>query len=318
MTRLNHPVYCLRHLCCLLLVALAWSSNAQQDPLFSQYAYNKLAINPAYAGSSGRFSADLISRFQWTGMPGAPRTFAFNAHTPLHNPHIGLGLYTYRDELGPSVDYGALAAFAYRILFPSTTLCFGIQAGFKYMDINWSMLNPKDAGDPLLTGNVTNRMVPDADFGSYYYGKRFYLGLSAKHLFQNQVIVSSTVPGDKTSFTRLQRNYYGIAGGAIPLGNNFELIPSLLVKYIPNTPVQADFNASLQIKNLLTLGVAYRTGNAVICMMAINIGNGFSFGYSYDLWFNSLRSYNQGSHEIRLGYEFDLFHKDRMLTPRYF
>src|SRR5437763_1150799 len=89
----------------ILLVLPVLYANAQQDPLFTQYAYNKLAINPAYAGSNGRFSTDLISRFQWVGIKGAPRTFSFNAHTPLRNPHIGLGFYAYSDELGPSVDY---------------------------------------------------------------------------------------------------------------------------------------------------------------------------------------------------------------------
>jgi type IX secretion system PorP/SprF family membrane protein len=291
---------------------------AQQDPLFTQYAYNKLAINPAYAGSAGRFSMDLISRFQWAGIKGAPRTFSFNAHTPLRNQHIGLGLYTYSDELGPSIDYGAMAAFAYRIPFRSTTLCFGLQGGFKYMDINWNMLDPKEPGDLLLTSQVKNRAVPDFDFGTYYYGSRFYAGLSVKHLLQNQIVVSSAAPDDKTSFTRLRRNYYLIAGGAIPLAANLEFIPSALVKYVSDAPLQADLNASFLIGNLLTLGATYRTEEALGLIAVINIGRGFSFGYSYDIWFNSLKSYNSGSHEIRLGYEFDIFNRERMLTPRYF
>ncbi|MEI6684123.1 MAG: type IX secretion system membrane protein PorP/SprF [Bacteroidota bacterium] len=308
----------LKKLAFVLLWFLVIEVNGQQDPLFTQYAYNKLAINPAYAGSNGRFSADLITRFQWVGIQGAPRTFSLNGHTPLRDPHIGIGLYAYRDELGPSVDYGAMGTFAYRLIFPTTTLCFGIQAGFKYMDINWDMLNPKDPGDLLLTGNVTNKMVPDADFGTYYYGRRFYAGLSVKHLFQNQIVVSGAAPDNKTSFTRLERNYYGMAGGAIPVAENLEFIPSVLVKYVQNAPLQVDLNGSFIIRNLLTLGAAYRTESALALLMELNLGGGFSFGYSYDIWFNTLKAYNKGSHEIRLGYEFDLFHKERMLTPRYF
>ena len=311
-------INCVKKLIFILFIFPVIESNGQQDPLFTQYAYNKLAINPAYAGSGGRFAMDLISRFQWVGIQGAPRTISFGAHTPLHNPRIGLGFYTYRDELGPSVDYGAMAAFAYRIIFPTTTLCFGVQAGFKYMDINWGILNPKDADDLLLTNEVRNRMVPDVDFGMYYYGSRFYIGLSAKHLLQNQIVVSSAAPDDKTSFTKLRRNYYFMAGGAIPLSGNLEFIPSMLLKYIQNTPLQADLNASFMISNLLTLGVAYRTEKAIGLIMGINIGSGFSIGYSYDIWFNALKSYNKGSHEIRIGYEFDLFNKERMLTPRFF
>ncbi|MEI7896273.1 MAG: type IX secretion system membrane protein PorP/SprF [bacterium] len=303
-----------------IICLIGWPaiSNGQQDPLFTQYAYNKLAFNPAYAGSAGRFSLDLITRIQWVGIHGAPRTISFNAHAPLRNRKIGLGINVYRDELGPTVDYGAMAAFAYRILFPTTTLCFGVQAGFKYMDINWSLLNPKDQADILLTNSVTNKAVPDLDFGMYYYGNRFYVGLSARHLLQNQILVSSTAPDDKNSFTRLLRNYYCMAGGAIPLTDKIDLIPSVLVKYLPNAPVQADLNVSFLWNNLLTLGAAYRTEQALAMLIQINIGQGFSLGYSYDIWFNPLNSYNSGSHEIRLGYEFDIFHKDRMLTPRYF
>jgi type IX secretion system PorP/SprF family membrane protein len=301
----------------IFFLLIATGSNAQQDPLFTQYIYNKLAFNPGYAGSGEQFSMDLLSRFQWTGIQGAPRTISFTAHTPLRNQHIGLGFYTYRDELGPSVDYGAMAAFSYRIIFSATKLCFGIQAGFKYMDIDWGLLNPKDAGDVLLSNQVTNRAVPDVDFGIYYYGSRFYAGLSAKHLLQNQIIVSSTAPDDATNFTKLLRNFYGMAGGALPISGNLVFMPSILIKYVKNAPLQADLNACFFINNL-TLGVSYRTLNAIALLIEVNIAKGLSVGYSYDIWFNSLKSYNAGSHEIRIGYEFDLFNKNRMLTPRYF
>jgi len=302
----------------ILLFLLAYKSYAQQDPLFTQYIYNKLAFNPGYAGSGDQFSMDLLSRFQWTGIQGAPRTISFTAHTPLRNQHIGLGLYTYRDELGPSVDYGAMAAFSYRVIFSTTKLCFGIQAGFKYMDIDWGLLNPKDPGDILLNNQVTNRAVPDLDFGVYYYGSHFYIGLSAKHLLQNQIIVSSAAPDDETSFTKLFRNYYAMAGGAVPISDNLVFMPSLLIKYMQDVPLQADINACFLFNNIMTLGASYRTGNAIGLIIEVNVAKGLSIGYSYDIWFNTLKNYNTGSHEIRIGYEFDLFNKNRMLTPRYF
>jgi type IX secretion system PorP/SprF family membrane protein len=302
----------------ILFLFQTYTSSAQQDPLFTQYIYNKLAFNPGYAGSGRQFSMDLLSRFQWTGIQGAPRTISFTAHTPLRNQHIGLGVFTYRDELGPSVDYGAMAAFSYRIIFPTTKLCFGIQAGFKYMDINWGLLNPKDPGDMLLSDQVKNRAVPDVDFGIYYYGNLFYVGLSAKHLLQNQIIVSSAAPDDKTSFTKLLRNFYGMAGGAVPLPGNLVFMSSILVKYVQNSPLQADINACFLINQVLTLGAFYRTANTLGLLAEIKIAQGLSIGYSYDMWLNTLKSYNASSHEIRIGYEFDLFSRNRMLTPRYF
>ena len=302
----------------VLLLFLPLAVAAQQDPLFTQYIYNKLAFNPGYAGSNGQFSMDLISRFQWTGIEGAPRTISFTAHTPLRNQHIGLGFYTYRDALGPSVDYGAMAAFSYRVIFATTKLCFGIQAGFKYMDIDWSLLNPKDAGDLALSNQVKNKVVPDVDFGIYYYGSRFYAGLSAKHLLQNQIVVSSAPPDDQASFTKLIRNFYGMAGGAVPVSDNLIFMPSVLIKYVKNAPLQADLNACFLVHNILTVGATYRTGNALALLAEVMVARDLTIGYSYDIWFNTLKSYNSGSHEIRIGYGFDLFNKTRMLTPRYF
>jgi type IX secretion system PorP/SprF family membrane protein len=186
------------------------------------------------------------------------------------------------------------------------------------MDIDWGLLNPKDPGDRLLSNQVTNRAVPDMDFGIYYYGSRFYIGLSAKHLLQNQIIVSSAAPDDKTSFTKLLRNFYGMAGGAVPFSDDLIFMPSILIKYVQNAPVQADINACFLMYNILTLGATYRTGNALGLLIEVNIAKGISIGYSYDIWFNTLKAYNAGSHEIRIGYDFDLFNRNRMLTPRYF
>lgn len=275
-------------------------------------------INPGYAGTSKLLSMDLISRFQWTGIPGAPRTFSFSVQSPLKNKHLGLGMFAYNDELGPSVNYGAMAAFAYRVQFKSTQLSFGLQAGFTYMDIQWSKLDPKDPSDILLAGDITNKMVPDADFGIYYYGDKFYSGFSITHLFQNQIMISSSPPDGSTGFTKLMRNYYGMGGVVVELTDNLVLLPSILLKYMNDTPLQADLSAAFQINNLITLGASYRTNSALGLMAGLTVGKGFSIGYSYDIWFNYLKAYNSGSHEIRLTYELDPFNRNRMLTPRYF
>lgn len=290
----------------------------QQDPVFSQYMYTQLEFNPAYAGSRDALAMDLLTRFQWVGVDGAPQTTSLTAHTPLRNPHIGLGVYMYRDELGPSIDYNVMGSFAYRILFPTSKLSFGISAGIKYYNIDWNALNPRDPGDQLLIGDAGNRVVPDVDFGIYYSHARYYAGISARHLLQNQLVVSSTAPDDEVSFTRLKTNFYGIAGGSIPLAERFQFLPSILVKYVANAPLQADINARFLLLNLLTLGVGYRTNSAMGLMVGVDVGKGFSVGYSYDIWFNALRSHNSGSHEIRVSYEADLFKRTRMLTPRYF
>ena len=303
----------------IVLLFVGSAAFAQQDVLFTQYMYDKLEFNPAYAGSQELFAMDMLARIQWVGINGAPRTISYTAHTPLRNPHIGLGFDAIRDELGPTTDYGVLGSFAYRVIFPTTKLCFGVAAGIKYADIDWNALDPKDGNDFELNNQVKNKVVPDVDFGIYYYGKQFYVGVSSKHLLQNQMIVESTSPSDtKNSYTKLLRHFYGMAGGAFPLGDNVVFMPSILCKYVENAPFQTDLNASFMIYNVLTLGASYRTDAALGLLVEVNITKNFTFGYSYDIWFNSLKQYNKGSHEIHLGCCFDIFDRNRMLTPRYF
>ena len=300
----------------LLISAVTYG---QQDPLYTQYMYNKLAINPGYAGSHELLSLEAITRFQWVGINGAPRTTSFTANTPLRNPHIGLGFYAYRDELGPTVDYGVMGNFTYRVIFKNSKLCFGINAGIKYYNINFGALAAKDPDDLILINQVSNKAVPDVDFGIYYYTPHFYAGLSSKHLLQNQMSVSSApVPDSESSFSKLKRHFYGISGAAIPLSTNLVFMPSVLMKVVEGAPFQIDINASFLLLEVLTLGASYRSNAAIAFLVEVNITKSLSIGYSYDIWFNSLQGYNSGSHEIRIGYDIDLFNKSRMLSPRYF
>lgn len=301
-----------------LLLFISAGAFSQQDMIFTQYMYNKMALNPGYAGSREALAVDLLTRFQWVGIEGAPKTISFTAHSTLKNKHIGIGLSAYRDEVGPTVDYNFMGVFAYRIHFRTTKLCFGLAAGIKYFDIDWVKLNPKDDGDVELNNQMKNKIVPDVDFGIYYYGSAFYVGLSSRHLLQNQVVVSSSPVNDQTSFTKLLRHFYGMAGWAIPISDNVVFLPSILGKYVQNAPFQVDLNATYQIRNILSLGASYRSEQAMGLLCGVNITKNLSIGYSYDIWFNVLKSYNSGSHEIRLSYDVDIFDKTRMMTPRYF
>ncbi len=300
------------------LIIASLMSYAQQDPIFTQYMFNMQAINPAYVGTPEALSLDLVDRFQWVGMKDGPNTLMFTAGTNLPNPHIGVGLMAYRDAVGPTVETGMMGSFAYRILFPVGTLSFGAQFGFDYMDIDWNKLNPEDPSDPLLTNQVKKRAVPDAGVGLYFYSKKYYVGVSSTHLLQNKFMVSTNTQDDKTSFSRLLRHFYVIGGVVIPLSDNVIFRPSALVKYVSNAPVQADFDLALLIHDIIWIGVGYRTENCLTLMAEVNIARNLHIGYSYDAWFNPLVSYNKGSHEIRVGYDLDVFKTGRQITPRYF
>jgi type IX secretion system PorP/SprF family membrane protein len=299
----------------LTLATVSFGSFAQQDPLFSQYMFNKLAVNPAYAGSRDVLTMDALYRYQWVNIKGAPQTISASVHSPLRNEHLGLGINLYQDVIGPSINQGAMATFSYRILFPTSRLSFGLQAGIKYSDILWSRITSNESGDPLLQPTTKNNAVPDASFGIYYYSSKYYVGVSSKQLFQNQMGVV-TVDG-RDEFTKLLRHFYGMAGAAFQLSDEVVFRPSMLVKFVQNAPAQMDLNASFQLFGSFWAGVSYRTEKAMSFMTEFNISDNMRIGYSYDVWFNELQAYNKGSHEIRLGFDLDIF-KRRMLSPRYF
>lgn len=288
---------------------------AQQDALFSQYMFNKLAVNPGYAGSRELLSADLIYRNQWVNIDGAPKTISASLHSPLNNPNLAIGGQILNDRIGPMSNTSAMATFAYRIIFPKGKLSFGIQAGAKSSGIVWSDIKAQNEDDPFLTNRVEKTVTPDANFGVYYYSNNFYAGISSHQLLQNQTLLVQDSEGN-TQVTKLLTHFYGMAGVAIPVGENVIFRPSVLAKYVKNSPPQVDLNASFLFANTIWLGVSYRTEKAVSFMTEINIAQNFRVGYSYDVWFNELKSYNKGSHEIRLS--FDINVAKRILTPRYF
>lgn len=288
---------------------------AQQDVLFSQYMFNKLTVNPGYAGSREVFSADMVYRYQWVGIDGAPKTFSLSMHAPMRNQHVALGGYIYNDQIGPVVDQGALLSYAYRINLPKGKLSFGLQGGVKYYNINWDMIYVENP-DLSFQGDQKSKVTPDANFGIYYYSNHLYAGISSKQLLQNEYGMVTGSDGKKT-YSKLLRHFYGIAGIAVPVSEKVIFRPSVLVKYVKDAPWQMDLNASFLLNDLLWLGMTYRTDGDIVFLAEFNIGRKYRLGYSYDMNVKDRIHYNSGSHEIRLGLDLDLL-KNRMYTPRYF
>jgi type IX secretion system PorP/SprF family membrane protein len=298
-----------------IILLTTYSAFAQQDPLFTQYMFNKLAVNPGYAGSREVISADVLYRYQWVDIEGAPKTLTASLHSPLKNPHLALGMNVYNDKIGPLSYTGALATFAYRIIFPNSKLSFGLQAGLKNNGVVFDHFNVYDEDEPFLSNELTKTLIPDANFGVYYYSDKFYAGISSQQLLQNQSLVFTDNAGTK-QFTKLLAHFYAMSGVAIPLNNNIVFRPSVLAKFVKNAPPQLDLNASFLFNNKFWLGASYRTVKAVSFITEFAVTQNFRIGYSYDIWLNELKSYNKGSHEIRMSFE--LNNNKRLLTPRYF
>lgn len=295
------------------LLFAAFAVNAQQEAQYTQYMYNTLTVNPAYTGTVGHFQGVLQHRSQWVGLDGAPTTQAFTLHSPVFNERMGLGLSVVNDRLGPSQEFFANANFAYIIpVGYDANLSFGLKAGVRLMDIDWSKGIYYQQNDPLLNTNINNKTTPTVGAGVYYYTEKFYAGLSVPSF------IRSDYYDDVQESTVSDRLHYYIMGGYVfDLSENLKFKPAVLGKVVSGAPVTVDVSANFLLYEKLTLGASYRWDDSVSALVGFQITRGVFAGYSYDYTVTDFNKYNDGSHEVIL--RFDVLPKNkRVKSPRFF
>jgi type IX secretion system PorP/SprF family membrane protein len=297
---------------------MAGTASAQQDAMFTHYMNNTIAVNPAYAGTRNALTITGIHRSQWVGFDGAPITQTLTAHTPIANNKMGIGLSVVNDKIGPVTTTGAYADYAYYLkLDDKSKLSLGLSAGLNYMQAGLADLTIIDQDDEAFKENISSKLLPNFGFGMYYRRPRFYAGLSAPKLLQNN-FYTNDVSGS-ARIAKEQRHYYFICGGVARMGANVEFRPTGFVKATPGAPVQADLTSTFIFNKRFLLGAMFRTGDAVGGLVGYYVTNQLHLGYSYD-WSYKLETfkYNQGSHEIMLSYDFIYKNSDKIRSPRYF
>jgi type IX secretion system PorP/SprF family membrane protein len=302
----------------LMALALLLTSTiglmAQQEAMFTQYMFNGLALNPAYAGSHESLSATFLFRDQWTGLPAAPSTQTFSVHSPIRDGKIALGLQFIHDKLSVFQQYGVNGVYAYRILTNKGTLSLGLQFGVTNYSADLSDLTPQVPNDPVFQGNV-NKTMPSFGAGVYYYTNRFYIGLSAPQLVTNS-LTEDVVEID--SDARQDRHYFLTAGHMFPISHNVQLKPNVLIKAVEGAPIQMDLNINALFSEVLWLGVSWRSLSDFDALIELQLTDQLLLGYSYDFASTTeLSRVNSGSHELMLNYRFR-YAKNKVITPRYF
>jgi type IX secretion system PorP/SprF family membrane protein len=290
--------------------------NAQQDAMYSQYMFNTLAINPGYAGSRNVVSATALFRNQWTGIDGAPKTGTLSVDAPILDKKIGIGAQIFTDKLGIMQTNGGTLSAAYRIRMEKGSLSFGIQTVFSQYRANYTEvdLGSSSGYDPAFADNVS-KFLFNVGTGVYYNSDRFYIGLSALDLMPNKL---TTYNSNGLNLGSEQALHLFMATGYVfPLSQDFKLKPSVLVKGVKGAPIEADLNAALWIKDVVSIGAQYRTSADIGAMVEIQASPQIRIGYSYDHSTTPLKNFNSGSHEIMLRYEFGAS-KGKILSPRYF
>ena len=318
----------------IVILFVSTSAFAQQRPHYTQYVLNQYILNPALSGIENYTDVKISHRHQWVGLDGAPVTTYLTIHTPIGKkdfsttptsyrvpgenprgenfwkdytaaePHHGIGLTVLNDRTGPLNRFSAYGTYAYHIgISGRTTLAAGFGAGISNLSLNTSKLNfgAQAPVDPAVTtSNEINNIKPDLSAGLYVYSSDFFAGISAQQIIPQRVIFS------EDSVQRVAGKYiphlFATAGYRFLLTEEFNLVPSIMLKYSNPVPVQVDLNMKLQYLDLAWVGLSYRTKDGFAAMLGMNVSNAFNVGYSYDYTTSNLNTVSKGTHEILVGF----------------
>lgn len=310
----------LRVLFVIGLGLMGFKSNAQQQAMFTQYMFNQLALNPAYAGIHEGISTSFLSRWQWVGFEGAPQTQTFSIHSPIKYRQVALGAVLVHDKIGITESYGLNLDYAYRIaLFNDTKLSFGLQATLNQYKVDYTR---SEGNDPVLASQNVSEFNPNFGAGIMMHADHYYVGFSMPILFNNEVELAATTDPNTGEIVRnygdLVQHYFLTGGYVFPLSRNLKLKPNVLLKWVDGAPLEIDLNANLLINEIVWLGLSYRSLDSFDALIQFQATPNLQFGYAYDFYTTSdLRQAQNGSHEIMINFVFNK-RSDKVVTPRYF
>lgn len=302
----------------LLYVVTPNSALAQQDPGFTQYMYNTLSVNSAYAGTKEAINVILLSRHQWVGFEGAPQTQTFTIHSPvLGKSGLGVGLSYVRDQIGPLTVDNFFADAAYRFtIHKGGTLSVGVKAGFDMRKNNLTKLDPLSGTDPAYAQDAISKLTPNFGAGLYYYTDHYYFGFSTPKISTSDLSTDPSNPDlQKES---LARHYFLIGGYVHQLNEDVKFKPSFYAKLVKGAPISFDMSLSLMFKERLITGLTYRLGDALSAMVQVRAFQYMWIGYAFDYSTTQMRHYNNGTHEIMIYVDMNTYKKDIIKSPRFF
>jgi type IX secretion system PorP/SprF family membrane protein len=284
----------------------------QQDPMYTQYMFNTLSVNPAYAGSREALSFVGLYRTQWVGLPGAPVTQTFTVHTPVVGKHAGWGLSVVNDVVGPIHQTQLFVDYSYELKVSTLgRLRLGLKGGLGLYSGNLEDEQHQDRADPLIL-DFKGKLLPNIGVGIYYSTPRGYIGLSAPKLIRKQLELNGHRVG------QLRTHWFLIGGYLFDVGDHVTLKPSFLVKAVSGAPLSVDLTGMAYLYERLGLGASYRMGDSFSVLAQLFLTPGLYVGYAHDFTTTPLKAYGRGTHEITLGYDYFWKFKQSIHSPRFF
>jgi type IX secretion system PorP/SprF family membrane protein len=294
----------------LVLLSTRLITVAQNDIQFSNYMFSEISYNPAMAGNTGTLDAALLARQQWVGFDQAPSTQLFNVQSYVDKVSGGLGLSIINDKLGYEHSLNVKLMYAYMLrLSEKSRLSFGLGFGMVNRSLKGSQLIYDDMTDENGIYTDQTKTKPDFDFGVAYNSDKLGIGISSTHI--DQSLGGATV-------LKVPRHYYLYAKYKIKASEKINIIPSIMFKSSAFI-TQFDVSALMYYSNKFWIGATYRTKDAIVGLVGVDITKNIRLGYSYDYNSGAVKSYSSGSHEVVLQASFDVAKKIvPTKTPRFF
>ncbi len=290
---------------------------AQTEPMYAQYMYNMLGVNPAYAGNREATSFNFFQRNQWNGLQGAPRTTSVSMDAALKNNKLGLGVQLFDDRLGVEKADGINVMASTKIrVSEDGLLSGGLSFGLMNYRIDLMSLSDRLAqqNDPVYFANM-NKWMQSVGLGVYFNTERFYAGVSIPNVLRARLTDLDLV---KSGIQKANKQHVFITTGYVfDVNEQVKVKPSTMIKMVSGAPIQADFNTNVWLYDVLGIGASYRTGDAVLGMAELQLNDNLRLGYAYEVTISPLKYYNNGSHEFMLRYEWGKI-GSKVKSTRYF
>jgi type IX secretion system PorP/SprF family membrane protein len=302
-------------LVCAIMI-LGNNVSAQTEPMYSQYMYNMLGVNPAYAGNRESTSLNFFQRRQWVGLSGAPQTTSVSVDGAFNDNKLGWGVQAYDDKLGVEKADGLNAMMSTHIqVSEKGILSGGLSVGL--MNYRIDLMNVQGRytpSDPAFYANF-NKWVPAVGLGIYYNTNKFYAGFSVPNVLKSRLTAFDVMNSgiQKVNNTHL----FFTTGYVFDVNEDVKIKPSTMIKIVGGAPIEADLNTNVWLRDLIGLGFSYRAGDAMVGMAEVQVNNQFRLGYAYDITISPLKYYNNGSHEFLLRYEIGN-NRSKVKSTRYF
>lgn len=299
----------------ILLLLLALRGYTQNDPLYTQYMFNELQVNPGYAGSRGVPAAVLLYRNQWTQLDGAPVTVTGSVHAPMEGTSFAGGLNFMSDKIGVTRRNGIQLAGSYKLDLSNGSLRLGLQTGLQFISEDLNLLNIQN--DQQFNSGGVKRAAPTFGYGAYYSNEMYYVGYSIPSMLTSTIYNNGAAAKAQTRMSFTYMTHIITAGAAIPVRDDFRIRPNAMIKLNPSATLQMDINVNCLYRERAWAGIGFRTGESMNFCMGVHVNPQMRIGYAFDYNISNVQNYAGSTHEIMLGYDLDIS-RGRIVHPRFF